>query len=413
MRRFILFLIMLIGCFILANAMVNDSGYVLVAYESMTFESSLWGLLLVIFIVIGMAWAGVGLLRFCLGASTFIYPWSESARKQRARRLSAKGLAEFTHGHWKKAERLLAQAAEHGESPLINYLAAARAAHETGNTDASSEYLRHADHKAPGAEIAIGITQAQLQLSGGQLEQALATLTHLHKKAPGHAYILKLLKQAYTRLNDWQAIAKLLPKLKKHKVVNDKQYRDIEKQAFEALFDQAYKQGRTQSQQEEKVRPANKIWNSLNTQQKRNGSMIFRYARCLVMLGAEEKAEHFLRENLIKNYNPALIRLYGKIKGKDTNKQLLIAESLLSERTNDPELLLTLGRLAMRNELWGKAREYFEASLRLKKCVDVYNELGRLLAYLDDHEKSSHYFRAGMALAADNITELPMNQQHI
>ena len=39
---------------------------------------------------------------------------------------------------------------------------------------------------------------------------------------------------------------------------------------------------------------------------------------------------------------------------------------------------------ALRNELWGKAKEYLEASLRLRKSVDVYNELGQLLASLDE-----------------------------
>ncbi|MDB2384765.1 heme biosynthesis protein HemY, partial [Endozoicomonas sp.] len=366
MKKFCLFLCLLAGCFLLANTMVNDRGYVLVAYDNMTFESSLWGLLLLFIIITALACGAVMLLRMVWGASSIIYPMTSSSRRKRARRLSQKGLAEFTNGNWKKAEKLLAQAAESGESPLINYLAAARAAHESGNTEASTEYLRYADQQAPGAEVAIGITQAQLQLSGGQLEQALATLTHLHKKAPHHTYILKLLKQAYTRLNDWQSVARLLPQLKKYKVIDESQYRDLEQQVFETLFEQAYRQGKSQSTFDKKVKPANKIWSNLSSQQRRNPSMLFRYTQTLVKLGAEDKAERLLRENLTKHYNHELIRLYGTVKGKDTNKQLLTAEALLSERTNDPELLLTLGRLSIRNKLWGKAKEYFEASLRLR-----------------------------------------------
>ena len=408
MKKFCLLLFLLAGCFLLANAMVNDRGYVLVAYDNMTFESSLWGLLLLLLIITALACGTVMLLRMFWGASSIVYPMTSSARRKRARRLSQKGLSEFTNGNWKKAEKLLAQAAESGESPLINYLAAARAAHESGNTEASTEYLRHADKQAPGAEIAIGITQAQLQLSGGQLEQALATLTHLHKNAPHHTYILKLLKQAYMRLSDWQSVAKLLPQLKKYKVIDETQYRDLEKQVFETLFEQAYRHGKSQSTFEKKVQPANKIWSSLSSQQRRNPSMLFRYTRALVNLGAEDKAERLLRENLTKHYNHELIRLYGQIKGKDINKQLLTAEALLSERTNDPELLLTLGRLAIRNKLWGKAKEYFEASLRLRKCIDVYNELGRLLAHLDDHEQSSRYFREGLNQATGSLVPLPI-----
>ena len=387
--------------------MVNDSGYVLVAYDRMTFESSIWGMLLLISIIIVFLKGSVSCLRLLLGASTIIYPWSDSARKKQAQRMSNKGLAEFTYGHWKKAEKLLAQAAKNGESPLINYLAAARAAHECGNTEASSEYLRHADHKAPGAEIAIGITQAQLQLSGGHLEQALATLTHLHKKAPNHIYILKLLKQSYILLNDWHAIVRLLPQLKKYKIIDENQYRNLEKQAFEALFEQAYKQGRSQNSISQKIQPAHNVWNSLTSQQRKNTSILFRYTHCLARLGAEDKAERLLRENLNKYYSHSLIRLYGQVKGIDTNKQLLTAESLLSERTNDPELLLALGRLSLHNDLWGKAREYFETSLRLRKSVEVYNEMGRLLAQLNEHEKSTDFFRSGLNLATDRLLPLP------
>ncbi|MDP0561737.1 MAG: heme biosynthesis HemY N-terminal domain-containing protein [Candidatus Endonucleobacter sp. (ex Gigantidas childressi)] len=404
MKNFSLFLLALVICFALANAMVNDSGYLLVIYDDMAFESSLWGALLLIVAALGSIWISLGLLRIFKDVSTVVYPWSSVSRQNRARRLSTKGLTELTLGHWKKAEKLLAKAAEDGESPLTNYLAAARAAHECGNTEASSKYLRNADRSSLGSDIAVGITQAQLQLSGGQLEQALATLTHLYKKAPNHQYILKLLNQAYVRLNDWEGVAKLLPQLNKHKVVDDKKYHKIERQAIEALFERAYKKGGVQNSLEQRIKPTNKVWNNLSSQQRRNPSILLCYSRSLVMLGAGDKAESLLRKNLVAHYCPPLIKLYGKIQSNDNEKQLLAAEALLSERTNDPDLLLTLGRLSMRSELWEKALKYFEESLQLRKCVDVYNELGILLAHMDDHKKSSHYFHEGLSLVDDGMS---------
>ena len=408
MKGFSLFLLLLTGCLFLTHVMVSDNGYVLIAYEDMTFESTLWGLLLLFVLLAGSVWLLVNLVRLAFGATSFIYPFTAGAKERRARKLTSRGFAEFTHGHWKKAEKLLAQAADAGEAPLLNYLAAARAAHEAGNDEACAEYLRRADHKAPGADLAIGITQAQLQLSGGQLEQAIATLTRLNKKVPKHAYVLKLLKQAYHRVNDWQALAKLLPQLKKHKVVPDEHLRELELQSFEALFQQAYSHGRGLSSLEDRVKPAVKVWNDLSSAQRRDPAMIHRYAQCLTQLGAEEKAAILLRENLPRNYSAELILLYGKIRDKDVSKQLLFAESLLNERPNDADLLLTLGRLALRNEVWGKAREYFEASLRLSQRIDTYNELGRLLAHLEDHENSSRYFQEGLLLATDSVVDLPM-----
>ncbi|MGB0361063.1 MAG: heme biosynthesis protein HemY, partial [Endozoicomonas sp.] len=68
-----------------------------------------------------------------------------------------------------------------------------------------------------------------------------------------------------------------------------------------------------------------------------------------------------------------------------------------------------LGRLALKNELWGKAREYLETSLRLRKCVDVYNELGHLLTQLDEFEASARHFQRGLKLAAESSTQLPVS----
>ena len=411
MKGFALFLIMISACFLLANIMVNDSGYVLIAYDKMTFESSLWGMLLFIFITLGLLWFAVILVRLLLGGLGLIYPLTSKARKAKARKLFDRGLAEFTKGHWKKAEHYFGHAANSGDSPLINFLAAAKSAHEAGNYESSANWLRQADSSAPGAEMAIGITQAQLQLSSNHLEQALATLTHLHKKYPRHGFILKMLKQVYVRLNDWQSLEKLLPKLRKHKVIKDNEYQQLEQQAFQALFEQAYEYGRNRGSNDKRIEPAETIWAGLSKNQKKDPVILYRYCDCLAHLGAQTKAELLMRENLSQSYSEPLIRLYGNILSQDLKKQLLFAESLLNKRTNDPELLLTLGRLALRNELWGKAREYLEASLRLRKSVDVYNELGHLLARLDEFENSSRYFQEGLLLAAEAGTYSPSQMQ--
>ncbi|MGI9281876.1 MAG: heme biosynthesis protein HemY [Endozoicomonas sp.] len=412
MKSFIIFLVILGITFGLANAMVSDNGYVLISYNTATFESTLWGLFLLIGLLIGAVWLVWIILKLVFGITGFVYPMTSGAKERQARKMTTRGFVEFTQGHWKKAERLLSQAADNGTSPLLNYLAAARAAHENGDLEASADYLRRADHKEPGAELAIGITQAQLQLASGQLEQALATLTKLHKQVPRHAYVLKMLKQAYTRLNDWQSLAALLPQLKKQKVVSDEEFRTIELQCFEALFNQAFNNGRSFTSLDQRIKPAAQIWNSLSSSQKRHSGMIYRYGQCLTDLGAEEKAEALLRENLNKYYSSDIVLLYGKIKGKDLSKQLHFAEAMLNERPNDADLLLTLGRLALRNELWGKAREYFEASLRLSKRIDTYNELGRLLAHMEDHESSSLFFQEGLRLAAGSVIDLPLPGSH-
>jgi len=84
-----------------------------------------------------------------------------------------------------------------------------------------------------------------------------------------------------------------------------------------------------------------------------------------------------------------------------------MAEGWLQERPNNPELLLALGRLSLRNQLWGKAREYFEASINLKRKQETAGELCRLYAHLGQHEQSVRLLRQGI-LEHHGLPELPM-----
>ena len=59
------------------------------------------------------------------------------------------------------------------------------------------------------------LTQAELQLDQGQYEQALATLRRLEENSPNHGHALALLGRLYFRLEDWNNLSELLPRLRK------------------------------------------------------------------------------------------------------------------------------------------------------------------------------------------------------
>src|SRR5690606_3817398 len=67
-------------------------------------------------------------------------------------------------------------------------------------------------------------------------------------------------------------------------------------------------------------------------------------------------------------------------------KQLERAEAWHQERQRDARLLLALGRLSLRNQLWGKARDYFEHSMRVQPDTEDVAELARLLQNLREPE---------------------------
>ena len=137
------------------------------------------------------------------------------------------------------------------------------------------------------------------------------------------------------------------------------------------------------------------------------------YCGRLIILGDEVAAEKIIRNQLKRDWNQVLVDLYGRVRGADIPRQLVEAEAWLKTRNNDAALQLCLGRLSLRNQLWGKARDYFESSLKLELNAEACGELGRLYAHLGEHEKSSHYFQQGLLLDLNGLPELPMPDKAI
>jgi HemY protein len=232
-------------------------------------------------------------------------------------------------------------------------------------------------------------------LRQGKLQEALVSLTRLRNQAAKHPYILKLLQDTYIALRDWEKLLELLPQLRKHKVLTREATADLESRATAHLLNDM-----TVQKQIEKLRER---WRSLPRTSERDARIVAAYARGLIALGAGSEAENILRTYLRREWNFELVTLYGKTAGTDPTRQLTQAEQWLRERGSSAALLLCLGRLALHNQLWGKARDYFEQSLKLENNPETCAELGRLLARLGQHERSSEYYERGL-LAAVEIT---------
>ena len=63
-------------------------------------------------------------------------------------------------------------------------------------------------------------------------------------------------------------------------------------------------------------------------------------------------------------------------------------------------LLLTLGKISLRNALWGKARSYLESSIAHQPTPEAYRLLGSLLEQLHEPDQAAACYRQGIELVA-------------
>src|SRR5690606_6890583 len=112
----------------------------------------------------------------------------------------------------------------------------------------------------------------------------------------------------------------------------------------------------------------------------------------------DEDAESLIRGVLRQNWDDELVLQYGLLRTPDPSRQLGRAEAWLREHGDTPILLLTCGRLCMRNSLWGKARSYLESSVALGPRVDAWYELAKLMQHTGEPDRAIEYTRKGLML---------------
>jgi HemY protein len=239
----------------------------------------------------------------------------------------------------------------------------------------------------PEAQIAVELTQAQLQLANKQWEQALATLRHLQDIAPKHPYVLKLLMALYQEIKDWPQLIKLLPDLKKHQLLTETE--------FDRLTVQAYSENLKDLIKQHQAEQINLLINTLPKNIKYHPEIIIPYCEYLIQSEQLKKAEGLLRDCLKKQFHPHFISLYGQLTA-NPNEQLQFAQTFLKKQPHSAELLLCVARLCVANQLWGQAKIYLDQSIRLQPTPAAYAVLGHLHEQLNEPLEACAAYRTGL-----------------
>lgn len=404
-RVYLLLVVAIVVATGLGIAVSRHSGYVLISYDTFRYESSLWATLALLAAVVLVLWLLKVLVGLIFTSTGLVNPWSRHNRSRRTRIAIEQGQMDLAEGRWASAQKHLHRAAEAERQPLLYYLGAARAANELGRTEDSDNLLERALQRQPQAELAIALTHAQLQVDRGDADAALVTLQAMHERHPHNAQVLRQLQRLHQQRGDWPALIRLMPELRKDKVLSAKELTELERRAWGqnlCLAVQREEDGQAARQSLERA------WQQLTNAQRQEPQLVLAYAEQLRQLGAEGEAEEALRVSLKREYESHLARLYGLVRGSDPAKQLQTAEGWLKTHPEDPSLLLTLGRLSLQNRLWGKARDYLEASLRLQRNPETCAELARLLAGLGESERSNALFQEGLGLLDERLLASPL-----
>jgi len=396
-----LFFILLSAAIIVAGYAMytnNDLGLMQVSFAEYQFEASLLEVGAVMLGVLFAVLLLVHTIRLLKKASGLFAEKRIERLTEKARHSLEQGLIELAEGRFEKAEKILLRKVEHNENALLAYLAAARAAQYQGAHDRRDDYIRRAHQSAPDADIAIGLTQAELQMDHNQFLQALATLNHLNVLSPQHPYVLKLLAETHHKLADWENLRELLPDVKTAGAISDQKLLSLEVDTWCGLM--------SNCSITENIDLLTQLWDIMPRNMKTIPEVVDYYAAELIKLHAAGEAEKVLRDFLSNNWAESSVILYAELDVMASEEQISTVEGWLQEHQHNEHLLYALGKMCMSKSLWGPARTYLEASLSVKPMPVTYLKLAQLLEdHLEDRQQAQDYYRQGLHMLSGDYGE--------
>ncbi|KAE9634721.1 heme biosynthesis HemY N-terminal domain-containing protein [Aeromonas veronii] len=385
MIRIIILVAVMVAGLIFGPQASGNKGYVLIALGNYTIESSVTSAVILAVLFYGALLIVEWLLGRIFGLRRKTLGWYGSRRRRKANQQTVAATLAMAEGHYSQAEKLMIKGASNSDTPLLNYLSAAKAAQARGDDARRDQYLQKAQEENPKAELALTLTQTQLQIEQGQYDTALAMLESVYALNPRHPMVLDQLRQVHLARQDWSALCDLIPSLHKVGKLTPKQEEDLLQQAWSGRLQQAAGSLET----------LKAVWQDLPRKLRLEPELLACYGDLLRQLGADGEAATLWQEALRKQPMPQLLARLPKLK-LDSYQPLL---ALLQKQQGQPEVDTALAQLYLLAGQLDDAQKLLEQEVERAPSAAAYHALGQLMDKRRLTNKANEYYRQALELA--------------
>jgi len=388
MRVLLLALLAMAIAIVLGLLLSQDPGRLVLVWNDWTVETSA-----VAFVVLFLAgciifYAVVRLVQGLVALPGNIRLWSGGRRLLRTEQLLARGLEAMLARDWPGAEAAFAREARTGRQPLLGLLFAARAAHARGAVARREGYLARAAKLGEDAALSAGLVRADLEIESGQPDLAHSTLAELAGRHGNDARIAALRLELDVRAGRWDAARTGLDTMRGAGVLLPGQLRQLEIETHAGVLRASADAAGLERE-----------WAALPRRLHGEVQLIRAYVDRSIQGGHATGCEALLVRALRRDWDSALVELYGLLPFADPGRAARRAEEWLKQHGRDPILLLTLSRICRQAALWGKARSYLDESIKDRPTATAFLELADLNEQKGDASGAREAYRRGLMLA--------------
>ncbi len=371
-------------------------GFIMISVGNQVIQLSLW-MAVVLVLALWCIWRMVFWgLRSLARPGVSIWRVYKQNQMEKNRTRVWQGFESFYEGYWKEAKLSLIRSAPWAEAPALNYLLAAEAAAEMGDDREAEEILATAEKEVDGESLALALARARVLVRGGEYGRAAAVLRKAQERLPQHPYVLRLLKDVYVQQQDWGNLEKLLPDLRRAKAGSQGVLDDLEIVTRQGILGRFLELDSADQSLGRRLENLSLLWSNTPKLMRKNPGLVGLYSEALENVGEHKRAEAELRQQINREWDARLVRIWSKLEIPELPKKISVAEGWLKNHGGSAELLLVLGQVCRRSELWGKAKDYLERSIKIDGSPQAYGELAAVMEQLGERGKSDEYYQLGL-----------------
>lgn len=316
-------------------------------------------------------------------------------------------LKAYFEGRFGQSEKAAVRAVEIPGNKGLAALIGARAAHRLQQSVRRDAWLSSIESE-PSLKTARLMTAIELLIDERRPEAAMESVNELNESGVRHIHAQRLALKVNQRAENWPEVLRLTRTLDKNNALHPALSQRLREMAYEALFSDP-------SHDDESIR---RLWFSIPAEERQHAFIAVRAADAFNSRKLHSDASKILENALTVHWDSQLLRAYRDAAAEEGSPALLAqierCEQWLSQHQNDVELLLTLGVLCLKQNLWGKAQRYLELALSHSITGRAKQECHLKLAQLNEmHNKPEaaalHYRQCALATDMSSTPEyLPM-----
>lgn len=390
MLRLLFLLLILVAGIALGPMLAGHQGSVLIQTENYDIKMSVTGLAILIALLFIVLFCVEWILRRVFHTSSRTKGWFIGRKSTRARKQTRAAMLKLTEGDFSQVEKLLTRNADHAEQPVVNYLLAAEAAQQNGDTQKINDYLTRAAELADTDQLPVDITRVRIQLSQGEYNAARHGVDQLLNDAPRHPEVLRLAQQAYLKTGGYASLLEIIPSIEKAKLYDEDTLEALRREAYVGLMNQAVSEGGSEGL---------KQWWKDQPRKVRNDSRLkAELASYFIDCDDNEQAQRIILDGLKHQYDERLVLLIQKLHTGNPEPLEKELKMQIKEHGATPLLNSTLGQLLMQHGEWEQANQLLQQAIEQQPNAKNYALLAETFDKLNRPQEAAQVRRQGLAL---------------